>query len=318
MVRRGDGAVRKTSAVRTLVIGTRGSRLALWQARHVASLLQDVDPALKCEIREINTAGDRMPDQDIPDIGGKGLFTLELDEAIRDGTVDLAVHSLKDLPVDQLDGITVGAVCERASPYDVFVSREHPTVAACPAGARIGTSSLRRRAQLTAYRSDLEAVPLRGNVDTRVQKAMDGMYDGIIVAAAGILRLGLQQHIREYLSPEWMMPAPGQGALAVQCRADDERALRLLGNIDHASSRAATGAERAFLHALGGGCSAPVAALAEVTGEAAATLNLAGVVLAADGSRMVRGELTRSAGAPDDLGRRLARELERRGAGDLL
>src|SRR5512143_2027256 len=265
----------------TLTIGTRGSALARWQADWVQSRLKAAWPELRCDIKLFQTSGDKILDKPLPEIGGKGLFTEELENALRSGEIDIAVHSLKDLPIDHAAGLTIGAIGEREDPRDVLISRQYHTLVNLPQGARIGTSSLRRSAQLLAARPDLTILALRGNVDTRIRKAQQGAngasdYDAIVLAAAGVLRLGFGLHISEYLSFEVMLPAPGQGAVAVQCRADDQRTIDLLHPIDHAPTRSAVTAERAFLNGLGGGCSAPVAAYAQAH-------HLVGLIASQDG-----------------------------------
>jgi hydroxymethylbilane synthase len=252
----------------------------------------------------------------------KGVFTEELESALRSGGIDVAVHSLKDLPIDDTPDLTLGAICERDDAHDVLVSRERWRLATLPRGARVGTCSLRRTAQVLAARPDLNLLPLRGNVDTRVRKALNGEYDAIVLAAAGLLRLGLGEHISETLPFEVMLPAPGQAALAVQCRAADVDVLNLLAAIDHAPTRAAVTAERSFLAALGGGCSAPVAAYAAFSHPADARsgveegLGLAGLVASPDGRRRVRAS---GYGAdPVALGRALAQQALAQGAGHIL
>jgi hydroxymethylbilane synthase len=301
----------------SLIIGTRGSALARWQTDWVIARLRAAWPDLHCDIKLFHTSGDKILDKPLPEIGGKGLFTLELESALHAGEIDIAVHSLKDLPIDDAPGLTVGAIGEREDACDALVSGYHDTLVTLPHGARVGTSSLRRSAQLLAARPDLKLLPLRGNVDTRVRKALNGDYDAIVLAAAGLKRLGLDQHIAEYLSFDVMLPAPGQGALAVQCRSDDQAARDLLQPIDHLVSRLSVTAERAFLNGLGGGCSAPVAALAQ-TGirDQRVEIQLSGLVAAADGRRVIR-----VFGAGDDpisLGHKLAQAVLAQGAQELL
>jgi hydroxymethylbilane synthase len=294
-------------------IGTRGSALALWQAKWLWGRLALSSPGLVCSIVTFTTTGDRILDKPLPEIGGKGLFTEELERALLDGSIDLAVHSLKDLPVDNPPGLVLGAIAEREDPRDALVSARWRTVDELPRRARVGTSSLRRSAQLLALRPDLELLPLRGNVDTRVKKALEGDYDAIVLAAAGLLRLGRGDAISMYFDFADMLPAPGQGALAVQCRSDDETTLGYLAGIDHGATRTAVLAERSFLKALGGGCSAPIAALAAVD---ARGLSLDGLVAARDGSRLLRSSARGT--DPEELGRRLAEEAFARGARELL
>ncbi len=308
----------------TLTIGTRGSTLARWQAAWVQAQLQAAWPDLQCELRLFQTSGDKILDKPLPEIGGKGLFTEELENALRSGEIDLAVHSLKDLPIDNAAGLTLAAIGERDDPRDVLISRQYHTLAHLPRGARVGTSSLRRAAQLLAARPDLKILPLRGNVDTRLRKAMQGEYAAIVLAAAGVLRLGLASHIAEYLSFDVMLPAPGQGAVAVQCRADDVRTIDLLRPIDHAPTRSAVSAERAFLNGLGGGCSAPVAAYAEaaVSSQRSAIssqpsiIRLTGLVASTDGQHVIR--VSGEGADPGVLGNELARQALAQGAQELL
>jgi hydroxymethylbilane synthase len=248
-------------------IGTRTSKLALWQTNHVAELLQGRHEYVRCELVPMVTQGDRRLDRPLPEIGGKGLFTAELEEALLGGEIDLAVHSLKDLPVENRPGLTLGAILSREDVRDVLVAAAGTTLATLPPGAVVGTSSLRRQAQLLAYRPDLQVRPIRGNVDTRIRKVLEGDYDAAVLAGAGLHRLGLGDHAVEWLSLEVMLPAPGQGALAVQCRGDDVEIRVLLAAIDERAVRAATYAERRLLWLLGGGCSAPVAAHATWSAE---------------------------------------------------
>lgn len=298
---------------RTLILGTRPSALARWQTEHVVRLLQARWPDLRCQILTIETGGDLMIDRPLPEIGGKGLFTQELERALLSGQIDLAVHSLKDLPIVSEPALTIGAVCAREDARDVLISRNKVTIVDLPYGARVGTSSLRRSAQLLSTRPDLSLLPLRGNVDTRVRKVLAGDYDAIVLAAAGVLRLGLEDRIAEYLPFEVMLPAPGQGALAVQCRRDNQAVLRLLEAIDDPPTRTAVTAERAFLAALGGGCSAPVAAYA-VTSEN--KVDLRGLVASTDGRRVIR--VSGSGVDPTRLGSDLAHQAIDQGAADLL
>ena len=292
-----------------LTIGTRGSALARWQSAWVQTQLQTTWPELHCELRLFQTSGDKILDRPLPEIGGKGLFTEELESALRSGEIDIAVHSLKDLPIDNASGLIIGAIGEREDPRDALISRQYHTLHQLPRGARVGTSSLRRAAQLLAARPDLEILSLRGNVDTRLRKAMQGEYDVIVLAAAGVLRLGFASHIAEYLSFEVMLPAPGQGAVAVQCRADDQRTIDLLRPIDHVPTRLAVSAERAFLQGLGGGCSAPVAAHAEEN-------RLVGLVASKAGTRVIR--ISGEGADPIALGHALAQRALAQGAGELL
>ena len=296
-----------------LTFATRPSALARWQTARVIQLLQAAHPGLTCQEHLIITTSDRMLDRPLPEIGVKGLFTAELEEALLSGQVDAAVHSLKDLPVEDTPGIVMAAVIKREAAYDVLVSAEAWTLASLPEGARVGTCSLRRSAQLLARRPDLTILPLRGNLDTRLQKVLDGEYDGIVLAQAGLIRLGRQESITEIFPLKVMLPAPGQGALAVQCRADDAETLDLLAAIHDPLTAAAVGAERAFLSGLGGGCSIPVAAFAETIG---GSVILTGAVLSADGKQAIR--LSAADTNPYRLGERLAGFVLERGAAELL
>jgi hydroxymethylbilane synthase len=245
-------------------IGTRKSNLAVWQARYIQGLINAQFPNLPIELTFFTTQGDRTPDKPLPEIGGKGLFTQELEAALYSSEIDLAVHSLKDLPTETPDGLTIGAVPERASAFDALVSRERLSLDELSRGAVIGTGSHRRAAQLLAHRPDLHIKPMRGNVETRIRKVMDGDYDAAVLAVAGLQRLGLHDLIDEIFQPPMMLPAPGQGALGVQARAGD--LLDVLRAIDHFETRAAVTAERAFLRTLEAGCGLPVGAYATVTG----------------------------------------------------
>ncbi len=290
--------------VRKIRIGTRGSALARWQTEQVAQRLQSCWPDLIVEVIPIVTRGDRERHRPLPDIGGKGLFTAELEAALRHREIDIAVHSLKDLPTAQPEALTIGAVLARDDPHDVLISRHGCPLDALPPRPAIGTSSTRRAAQVRLARPDAVVLPLRGNVDTRVRKALDpeGPYDAVILARAGVARLGLETHVTQVLPFSVMLPAPGQGAIAVQCRADDDAILELLVPLDDPDTRAAVTAERAFLQGLGGGCAQPIAALAEqVNGR----LRLQGLFITPEGHPIrVQGEAPPQEAAA--LGHRLA------------
>jgi hydroxymethylbilane synthase len=315
------------SLTRTVTLGTRGSQLARWQTDYVIGRLRAAWPDLDCQTRLFTTSGDRHLDRPLPEIGGKGLFTEELEIALRAAEIDIAVHSLKDLPIEEAPGLTLGAIPAREDARDVLIARERWRLDTLPRGARVGTSSLRRSAQLLAACPDLTLLSLRGNVDTRIRKAMNGDYDAIVLAAAGVVRLGLQGHIAEYLPFDLMLPAPGQGALAVQCRANDAPLRQLLSAIDEPGVRRAVTAERAFLTRLGGGCSTPVAAYATSaasptlahwndTGKRGGRLHLTGLVASADGRRIIR-----VLGEGDDplrLGSDLAQQALAQGAAEIL
>ena len=298
---------------KNLVFATRPSDLARWQTQHVISQLKSYWPDLTCEEVVIITQGDRVLDQPLPQIGGKGLFTYELEQALLAGRVDAAVHSLKDLPTDGPPGLSVGVIPERADTRDVWVCPQGIGFDQLPAGSIVGTSSNRRCAQLKVYRPDLIVKPIRGNVGTRINKALEGKYDAIILAAAGIIRLGLEKHITEYLPSEIMLPAPGQGALGIQYRADDAGTQQILEVIDHSPTRLAVTTERTFLAVLGGGCSLPVGALASTIG---GEIEIEGIVAAEDGSQVLR--ISATGEDSTRLGRTLANQALADGAADLI
>lgn len=272
----------------TFRIGTRGSALALWQTNHVADLLRAAWPSLSIEIEVFTTRGDVILDTPLPQVGGKGLFTAELEEALYNKQIDFAVHSLKDLPTDQPDRLALGAIPVRENPADVLVSRGSHTLDTLPTGASVGTSSLRRAAQILSVRPDVKTLDIRGNVDTRVRKALDleGSYDAIVLAYAGLNRLGTLSTLGDHahaLPLDQMLPAPGQGALGIQCRNERE-SLEVLAPIAHLPTTYAVSAERGFLAGLGGGCSVPVSAYASLT---AGQLMLRGRVSAVDGANRI-------------------------------
>jgi hydroxymethylbilane synthase len=296
-----------------LTFATRPSNLARWQTQSVIQALQEAWPGLDCQEIVITTQGDRIIDRPLPEIGGKGLFTRELEIEIRSGRVRAAVHSLKDLPVDCPAGLVIGAIPARGDVRDALVSSHAHTLQTLPEGACVGTSSPRRAAQLLAHRPDLRVEPVRGNVDTRVRKALQGHYDAILLASAGLTRLGLDKHISQWLSVDVMLPAPGQAALAVQCRDDDEQILRCLSAIEDPPARLATTAERSFLAALGAGCSLPIAAYAYQDDE---QLVLSGLVASPDGKRIFR--LEAIGDDPKLLGIELAHQALAQGAAGML
>lgn len=273
-----------------LRVGSRMSTLAIWQTKRVISMLESAWPNVTCQIIPYNTKGDQVLDKALPVIGGKGLFTAELEAALRDGVIDLAVHSLKDLPVENAAGTLLGAISDRADVRDCLVARNGWTLETLPPGAIVGTSSTRRQAQLLSLRPDLIVRSIRGNVETRIRKVQeDKLYDATVLAAAGVVRLGKESAVSEWLSVDVMLPAPGQGAMAVQCRDDDESTRNLLSAVHSRETAAAVTAERAFLSSLGGGCSAPVAAYARWDGE---NLVMQGLVGSTDGVRLIRAEGT--------------------------
>lgn len=300
-----------------ITIATRPSALARWQTQWVIHALQGIYPDLVCEEKIITTQGDSILDRPLPEIGGKGLFTQELEHELLNRNVHCVVHSLKDLPVDAPAGLTIGCIPIRAEVRDALISKDGYTLATLPHKAIVGTSSLRRAAQLRAARPDLRIQPLRGNVDTRLRKALDGQYDAIILAGAGLTRLRLDQHVTDWLSLEVMLPAPGQGALAVQCRADDEATLSLLEVLDDASTRRAVTAERAFLSGLGGGCAVPVAAYAEcLVKPHPSQMRLRGLVISAEGTRAIR--VVGEGSEAERLGNSLAERALSQGADEIL
>ncbi|MBS3959234.1 MAG: hydroxymethylbilane synthase [Xanthomonadaceae bacterium] len=298
-----------------LRLATRESALALWQTEHVAARLRALHPGLEVERVPMSTRGDQILDRALAAVGGKGLFLKELEVAMLEGRAEAAVHSLKDVPME-LDGpFALPAVLERADPFDAFVSQAHAAFDVLPRGARVGTSSLRRQAQLRALRPDLELVDLRGNVNTRLAKLDAGQYDAIVLACAGLQRLGFEARIRERLAPPRMLPAVAQGAIAIECRADDVATAALLRGLDHAASRTCVEAERAMNRALHGSCHVPVAGFAEWRDGG---LHLRGAVGDVRDGRMLRAEATGDAADPEALGRRVAGELLAQGAGALL
>ena len=266
-----------------LRIGSRGSQLARWQANHIAALLRARGHEVDIEI--IKTTGDKITDVALAKVGTKGMFTKEIEEALAADRVDLAVHSLKDLPTEISPGFAIAAITQRVDPRDVFCSRKYTALGALPKAARVGTSSLRRQAQLKALRSDLDIHPLRGNVDTRLAKLEAGEYDAVILAAAGLNRLGKTELIRQVIPIETMCPAAGQGALGIEARAGDSTVLQALAFLDDSAARATTACERALLGRLGGGCQVPIGASAEVRN---GRLHLLAVVARPDGSQVLR------------------------------
>ncbi len=303
----------KIPTSRTITLGSRPSKLARWQTDHILDLLKSAWPNLTYQMVTLVTEGDKTLDRPLPEIGGKGVFTAELEAALRSGQIDLAVHSLKDLPIQTAPGLCIGAVSRRADAHDVLISANGLALAKLPYGARVGTSSLRRQVQLKAARPDLVILPLRGNVDTRIRKALQGDYDAILLAAAGIERLGLEEYVTEYLPFEVVLPAPGQGALAVQCREADADLRDLLQTIHDPATERAVSAERAFLAGLGGGCSAPVAAYAREVDD---RLAIDGLVASPDNQKVIR--VSAAGYDPAALGRQLARQALEQGAGDML
>jgi hydroxymethylbilane synthase len=300
--------------LRRLRIGSRGSALALWQAEYVARRLRE-ERSVDTEIVVIKTSGDRFQAAPIPALGLKGVFIREIEDALLDKRVDLAVHSLKDIPTEVSGEFTFPAFCERQDPRDCLVSSRQVRLAGLPAGSRIGTSSLRRRAQLLYVRPDLVVEDLRGNVDTRLRKLETGRFDAIVLAKAGLERLGQSGRITEVLAPEVCLPAAGQGAIVVETLAASDEVIHNVSALDHPLTRKCAGAERALLAALQGGCQVPVGAWARREGDC---LAMEAAVLAPDGSECIRGSASGQPEEAEKLGQRLAEELLARGAGRLL
>ena len=303
---------------RPLVIGSRGSKLALWQAEQARERLRLLNPQLDVRIEIIKTTGDVKNDP-LSVIGGKGVFTKELEDALLDGRIDIAVHSLKDLPTILPDGLSIAAICEREDARDALVLRagssENGSLLHLPHGAVVGTSSQRRLAQLKALRGDVVVRDLRGNVDTRIRKLDEGQYDAVILASAGLVRLGLQERISARIAVSEMLPAVGQGAIAIETRSDSEFAVGSASPLDHRETRLACLAERAFLRSLGGGCQFPIAAHAVLDVD---VLRLDGLVARPDGSQILRDSLSGPANEAEGLGTALASQLIQRGANTLL
>ena len=296
-------------------IGTRGSPLALWQANHVAVRLRPLAAPRVVELVRIETMGDVVRDRALSQIGGDGLFTKEIQNALLAEAVDVAVHSLKDLPTTLVTGLVLAAVPARGPTGDVLVSHRHSSFAALPSGAVVATSSVRRRAQVLNRRPDLTLVNIRGNVETRLHKLVEDELDATILAEAGLVRLQLTSHITEILDPSWMLPAVGQGALGLECRANDEQTRTLLAALDDADTHQAVLAERSLLRGLGGGCQVPIGAAAVVDGE---ILRLRGAVLPPDGSARIADVVSGQVRDAEMLGQDLARRLLAKGARELL
>ncbi len=298
-----------------LLIATRNSPLALWQAEHVAACLREAHPGLAVELVGMSTEGDKILDTPLAKIGGKGLFVKELEQGLMDGRADIAVHSMKDVPAELPEGLHLPVIMEREDPRDAFVSNHFESLDALGPGSRIGTSSLRRQCQLAARRPDLEILFLRGNVNTRLRKLDEGQYDGVILAAAGLKRLGFSGRIRRFLEPEHSLPAVGQGAVGIECRADDPRINALLRPLHDRDTETCVRAERAMSQRLLGGCQVPIAGYAMLDG---GELWLRGLVGEPDGSQVVRGELRGAPTEGEALGRALAEDLLGRGARAIL
>jgi len=297
--------------VARLRVGSRGSQLALWQAKHVAALLRGQGHQVEIEV--IHTTGDKILDVALAKVGTKGMFTKEIEEALSDGRVDLAVHSLKDLPTELSAGFEIAAIPKREDPRDVFCSIKYESIEQLPPRARVGTSSLRREAQLRALRPDLDIRSLRGNVDTRLRKLEAGDYDAIILAAAGLNRLGRTESIKQIIPEDVMCPAAGQGALAVEIRAHDSDTRQHLEFLDDAAARAATTCERSLLNKMGGGCQVPIGAFAEVRG---GTMHVQAVVASPDGTKVLR--QSADGNDPIKLGELVGEELLQKGGDKIL
>ena len=298
-----------------IIIASRESALAMWQARHVQSRLAESYPGADITILGMTTEGDRRLGISLARIGGKGLFVKELEDALLERRADVAVHSLKDVPMTLAAGLTLAAVIERADPRDALVSRHYRRLSDLPAGSRIGTSSLRRASQLRARQPGLSIEPLRGNVPTRLRKLDDGNYQAIVLAAAGLQRLGLEDRITALLTPEEILPAVGQGALALECCADRPDLMTWLEPLHHWPTAACVAAERSFSRSLAGSCAVPLGGYAELS---AGRLRLRGFVAAPDGTRMLRGEAEGAVETPEMVGQTLAAMLREQGADEIL
>jgi len=302
--------------MKKLVIATRRSRLALWQAEHIAARLRKLHQGLQVELLPLSTRGDELIDRRLDEAGGKGLFVKELENAMADGRAQLAVHSMKDMPAELPPGFELAAITAREDPRDAFVSLKYKTFGEMPGGATVGTSSLRRQSQVVERHPGLEVLLLRGNVETRLAKLDRGEYDAIVLATAGLTRLGLEARISAHLGADEMLPAPGQGALGIECRSDEREVIALLMLLADPATSACVRAERAVSRALGGSCTLPLAAYAiRVQGN---RLRLRALVASADGKRVVRQELEGAAADPEALGNRVAEDLRRQGAAEIL
>jgi hydroxymethylbilane synthase len=298
-----------------LRIGTRGSALALWQANWVKSLLEAEHANLDIELIVIKTKGDIILDVPLAKIGGKGLFVKELEEAMLDGRADLAVHSMKDVPAEFPEGLELGPILKRADARDVLLSTDYKSLGELPQGATVGSSSLRRQSQLLALRSDLKIIPLRGNVNTRIDKLVKGEFDAILLAAAGVERLGLTQHVVEYLDPDIVIPANGQGAVGIELRVNDKKTADILQILNHETTQICVAAERAFLSTLEGGCQVPIAGFAKRDGD---KLMLKGRVATIDGKTCITEIHEGNISDPISLGVGLAKSLIAQGADEIL
>lgn len=299
----------------TIRIATRKSPLAMWQAEHVAAALEKAHPGIKVEIHGMSTQGDKILDTPLAKIGGKGLFVKELEQRMLAGDADIAVHSMKDVPVELPEGLHLSVIMKREDPRDAFVSNNYASLEELPEGAKVGTSSLRRQSQLSDRRPDLEILPLRGNVNTRLRKLDDGDYDAIILASAGLIRLGFEERIRSFIDTDDSLPAIGQGAIGIECRADDEVTNNLLAPLHHGDTAVCVEAERAMNARLEGGCQVPIGGHAILTDEG---LYMRGLVGTTDGSEIIRAEISGEAKDAAQLGETLADELLDHGAKEIL
>jgi hydroxymethylbilane synthase len=296
-------------------IATRKSPLALWQAEFVRDSLLALNPDLNVELVKMVTQGDKILDTPLAKVGGKGLFVKELELGMLQGDADIAVHSMKDVPVEFPEGLHLAVICEREDPRDAFVSNNFKTIEDLPEGAKVGTSSLRRMCQIRNWRADLQILDLRGNVNTRLRKLDEGEYDAIILACAGLKRLGFESRIRSHLDPGFSLPAIGQGAVGIECRSDDVYINDLIAPLNHPATRCRVLAERAMNLRLEGGCQVPIGGYAELSGD---TILIRGLVGRPDGTEMIRGEIAGRAEEAEFLGTALAEDLLSRGAGDIL
>ncbi|HHV16855.1 MAG TPA: hydroxymethylbilane synthase [Gelria sp.] len=301
--------------MKSIILGSRGSKLALWQANYVASQLTRVVPDLDVEVKVIKTKGDKILDVALSRIGDKGLFTKEIEKELLDGSIDMAIHSMKDLPSQMAPGLCIGAVLKRENPGDVLISRQGYKFSDLPEGAIIGTSSLRRISQIRALRPDIVLVDIRGNIETRIRKMHEQELDGIVLAYAGVKRLGLEEKISDILPHNIMLPAVGQGAIAIEVRQGDTSNLELARSINHEPTNWATRTERSFLKVLEGGCQVPIGCYAEVSGE---NITVEGLVASLDGRRVFRESIQGKCQEADLIGRQLARDLLQKGAASVL
>jgi hydroxymethylbilane synthase len=299
----------------TLKIATRRSPLALWQAEWVKARLEELHPGIQVELVKMVTQGDKILDVPLAKIGGKGLFVKELETGMLEGEADIAVHSMKDVPVEFPEGLHLAVICEREDPRDAFVSNTYANFDELPQGAKVGTSSMRRALQIAERRPDLEIISLRGNVNTRLAKLDAGEYDAIILAAAGLIRLGFEARIADFIDPSISLPAMGQGAVGIECRSDDERINALIAPLNHPETVIRVKAERAMNHRLEGGCQVPIGGFAEIVD---GNLFMRGLVGRPDGSKTLRADIGGKVEDAEELGRVLADDLLSRGAAEIL